>query len=106
MKVTLNKDQVAASDFIIDRLVNKDEVGVTIIGEGGTGKTTSIMDAVSRLQKAGLTTLMTAPTNKATNQLSFSADNFGVTTDCCTVAKSLGLALLPDQENKRAHKSS
>lgn len=104
MKVTLNKDQVAASDFIIDRLVNKDEVGVTIIGEGGTGKTTSIMDAVSRLQKAGLTTLMTAPTNKATNQLSFSADNFGVTTDCCTVAKSLGLALLPDQENKRAHK--
>lgn len=69
MKIELNEDQKAASDFIIDRLINKNELGVTVVGEGGTGKTTSIMHAVDRLKEAGMTVLLTAPTNKAANKL-------------------------------------
>lgn len=102
--ITLNNEQQVASDFVVKTILETDKRGCTILGEGGTGKTTSIMHAVARLQRAGLNVLLTAPTNKATNQLKASADNYGVIANQYTLAKALGLALLPDRENKKAHK--
>lgn len=104
MKIVLNEDQKAASDFIINRLIDKDELGVTVVGEGGTGKTTSIMHAVDRLKAAGMNVLLTAPTNKAANKLYDASIEYGSNNQATTLAKALGLALLPDRENKRAHK--
>lgn len=104
-KIKLNSGQQKAVDTLVSGFLSGDEKSLTLIGEGGTGKTTCIMAAAEEWAKAGLNVLFTAPTNKAVKQLEKSAREYGLKTDratFCTVAKALGLALMPSEENKRA----
>lgn len=104
----LNSDQQFAVDSVVDGFLEKNLPGLTILGEGGTGKTTSVMAAVQRLLDAGLKVLMTAPTNKAVKQLEKSARSFGLSMNDVafqTLHSALGLAMLPNEENKIAVKS-
>ncbi len=102
-----NNDQKAAIRRAVDGFLEKDLPGLTIIGEGGTGKTTCVMDIAAQLIKAGLKVLFTAPTNKAVKQLEKSAKRYGLTLNNVafqTLHSALGLALLPSEENKYAHR--
>lgn len=104
-KIKLNEGQQKAVNLLVDGFLNGTTKGVTLIGEGGTGKTTCIMFAAEQWMKAGMNVLFTAPTNKAVKQLEHSARQYGLDfsrTRFCTVAKALGLALLPSEENKYA----
>lgn len=94
--ITLNSQQKAAIEKIIDPEVQ----GFTLWGEGGTGKTTCIMEAVKFWIESGAKVLLSAPTNKAVKQLQFAANNAGLNVDCMTASKALGLALLPTSERK------
>lgn len=104
----LNSDQQTAVDAVVSGFLEKNQPGLTVLGEGGTGKTTSVMQAVQRLLDAGLKVLLTAPTNKAVKQLEKSARAFGLTLDNVafqTLHSALGLAMLPNEESKVAVKS-
>lgn len=104
-KLKLNSGQQRAVDILVNGFLSGNEKSLTLIGEGGTGKTTSIMAAAEEWAKAGFNILFTAPTNKAVKQLEKSAREYGLKTDratFCTVAKALGLALMPSEENKRS----
>lgn len=104
----LNRDQQFAVDTVVSGFLEKNLRGVTVIGEGGTGKTTSVMHAVQRLLDAGIKVLLTAPTNKAVKQLEKSARAFGLDMNNVafqTLHSALGLAMLPNEENKIAVRS-
>jgi ATP-dependent exoDNAse (exonuclease V) alpha subunit len=94
--ITLNEKQAEAVEIIKDPAVR----GFTLLGEGGTGKTTSIMQAVKTFIEQGLRVILLAPTNKAVKQLQYSAKKNGLQVDSSTIHKALGLALLPTSENK------
>ena len=99
MRHELNQDQ----RLVVSKLLELDSNGITVIGEGGTGKTFSIMSAAEEWLKQGLRVAMTAPTNKAVKQLERAAREYGLPTGSikfCTIQKALGLALLPDAETK------
>lgn len=99
MKPELNEGQRA----VVGKLIQLTEGGLTVLGEGGTGKTFSIMSAAEEWLKSGLRVAMTAPTNKAVKQLEKAARQHGLAIDkvkFCTIHKALGLALLPDAETK------
>lgn len=101
----LNAGQQAAVDTIVPGVLEKNAEGFTIVGEGGTGKTTCIMYAASQWQAAGLKILFVAPTNKAVKQLERSAREYGLSLDNVafqTWHSALGLAMLPDEERKFA----
>ena len=112
-QINLNPEQQKAVDLMVNGfLSNKfpvpDRKGLTLIGEGGTGKTTCIAHAVEEWIKAGLNVLLTAPTNKAVKQLESSIRSHGLTSsriNCTTLHKALGLTLLPSEENKYAARS-
>lgn len=106
MEITLNQGQQLAVDSIVQggTMARTQLQGYTLQGEGGTGKTTCIMWAIKEFLKAGLRVLVTAPTNKAVKQLEKSAREAGVVhmnVEFMTVAKALGLTLLPTAEQKR-----
>lgn len=104
----LNSDQQFAVDSVVSGFLEKNLKGFTVIGEGGTGKTTSVMEAAQRLLDAGLKVLFTAPTNKAVKQLEKSARRYGLTMDNVafqTLHSAMGLAMLPSEENKIAVRS-
>lgn len=101
----LNSDQQFAVDTVVSGFLERDLKGFTVIGEGGTGKTTSVMNAVHRFLDAGLKVLLTAPTNKAVKQLEKSARAYDLPMDNVafqTLHSALGLAMLPSEENKVA----
>ena len=104
-KITLNTGQQAAVNILVDGFLSNKQNALTLIGEGGTGKTTCIMWAAEEWIKAGMNVLFTAPTNKAVKQLERSAREYGLKSSRAqfyTIAKALGLALMPSEENKRA----
>lgn len=106
-RVTLNPDQSEAVRQLTDGFLSQSSKGFTLTGEGGTGKTTCVMDAVEQWVQAGHKVLLAAPTNKAVKQLEKSAAPFRFTQGSvhfCTLAKSLGLALLPAGEEKKIKK--
>lgn len=99
----LNSGQKAAVEAAVTGFLEEDLKGITIIGEGGTGKTTCVMTVVERLKAAGLKVLMTAPTNKAVKQLEKSAKKHGLDLNNVafqTLHSALGLAMMPSEENK------
>lgn len=105
----LNPDQKAAVDRIVTGFLEEDLPGITLVGEGGTGKTTCVMTAVEQLQAAGLKILLTAPTNKAVKQLEKSARRHKLSMNNVafqTLHSALGLALLPSEERKYAARVS
>lgn len=102
-----NNDQKAAIRRAVEGFLEKDLAGLTIVGEGGTGKTTCVMAIADQLLQAGLKVLFTAPTNKAVKQLEKSAKRYGLSLNNVafqTLHSALGLALLPSEENKYAHR--
>lgn len=102
MKIELNAGQLKAVEVMSKDLLEGKVNGLTLLGEGGTGKTTCIMWAVETWIKAGMSILMAAPTNKAVKQLESSARGFGLNStrvQFMTLHKALGLAMLPDEEN-------
>lgn len=102
--IELNEGQKAAAEGVVKSFLSRETQGAIVIGEGGTGKTTSIMWAAQKLLDAGLRILFCAPTNKALKELERSAAAFGLSGvfEFYTFHKALGLALLPDEENKYA----
>lgn len=109
MRVTiqLNPDQARAVAQLTDGFFAQKRQGFTLTGEGGTGKTTCVMDAVKQMVEAGHKVLLAAPTNKAVKQMQKAAASHGFTegqVHACTLAKSLGLALLPAGEEKKVKK--
>ena len=103
----LNHDQSLAVERAVTGFLEEDLPGITFIGEGGTGKSTCVMQAAERLLAAGLKVLFTAPTNKAVKQLEKSARRAELGLDnvaFMTLHAALGLALLPSEENKFAHR--
>lgn len=105
MKITLNEGQQVAVNLLVDGFLSKGLKGVTLLGEGGTGKTTCVMAAVEQWLKAGLRVALTAPTNKAVKQLEKAARQYGISSSqvtFCTIHKALGLAMLPSEDTKYA----
>jgi hypothetical protein len=104
--IKLNPDQQSAVNEMLDGFSDPNTKGFTLVGEGGTGKTTCIFSAVKVWLEQGKRILLTAPTNKAVKQLEKTAKEWGVfhheRIHICTVAKALGLALLPDAETKKS----
>lgn len=88
---------------MVDGFLTDKIKGFTLLGEGGTGKTTCVMSAAEAWIKAGLKVLLTAPTNKAVKQLEAAARAHGIESPLMvfmTVQKAMGLALLPNNETK------
>ncbi len=103
--MSLNNDQTAAVEWLVHKILETPTRGLTLVGAGGTGKTFCIMHAAQRLLDAGLKVLFTAPTNKAVKQLERSAREFGLSMGNVafqTTHSALGLALLPNEDRKRA----
>jgi exodeoxyribonuclease-5 len=103
----LNTGQQQAVTTMVDGFLNGTSQGLTLLGEGGTGKTTCVMWAVEAWLKAGLRVVLTAPTNKAVKQLERAASEYGLNSKqmaFMTIHKALGLALLPSEENKYTSK--
>lgn len=96
---TLNTGQRHA----VEQLTDLQKEGFTVLGEGGVGKTYTIMVAAKEWLKQGKRIAMTAPTNKAVKQLQKASVGAGIPTGAVTFAtihKMLGLALLPDAATK------
>lgn len=107
--IKYNPEQQTAVALMGDTLISTDQKGLTLIGEGGTGKTTCVAGAVEKWVKAGLNVLLTAPTNKATNQLAKSIRSQGITSSrvgYATLARALGMTMLPVDERKKASRVS
>lgn len=81
------------------------EPGYTIIGEGGTGKTYSVMEIAKLMLDDGQKILFMAPTNKAVKQLEKAARSYGLDMNKIgfrTAHSALGLSLMPTDEKKYA----
>lgn len=97
-----NKGQAIAINKALDAYEGG-KPGYAIIGEGGTGKTFSVMEFVSILMEGGLNVLMSAPTNKAVKQLKKAARAYGLDMSRIgfkTIHSALGLGLMPTSERK------
>ncbi len=105
--IQLNPDQSKAVSELVDGFIERKQQGFTLTGEGGTGKTTCVMEAVKQWVDAGHKVLLAAPTNKAVKQMEKAAAPFHFAegrVHACTLAKALGLALLPAGEEKKIKK--
>lgn len=106
MSINLNSQQEKAIKHI-EEAYSRGEPGYTLLGEGGTGKTTCIMHFVDKMSRKGIPVLLTAPTNKAVKQLEKSASQYGLKrVVAMTTAKALGLTLLPDSEHKHVRQTT
>lgn len=100
----LNAGQVIGVNKALDAFENG-QPGFTIIGEGGTGKTYSVMELVKILLDGDLKAIFLAPTNKAVKQLEKAARHYGLPMDKVgfkTAHSALGLSMMPTDEKKRA----
>lgn len=98
----LNEEQKGAVAHTERFFTERNDLAMTLIGPGGSGKTTCVFFSVERLVKAGLKVLLAAPTNKAVKQLEKSSREFGEieNTAFSTLHGALGLAILPNEENQ------
>lgn len=102
----LNSGQVIAVEGVLQAFYESDQPGNgrNIIGEGGTGKTFSVMKIAQQIVPEGYKILFAAPTNKAVKQLEKAARAAGVVANnMCTfrtVHSALGLSVMPSDENK------
>lgn len=106
--MSLNADQEAGVEWIVSNILETDNMYLTLVGAGGTGKTYCVMEAVQRLLNAGLRVVLTAPTNKAVKQLEKAARAYGLPMSQVafkTIHSALGLALLPNEDRKYAVRS-
>lgn len=106
--MSLNADQEAGVEWIVSSILESDTRYLTLVGAGGTGKTHCVMEAVQQLLNAGLSVVLTAPTNKAVKQLQKAAKAYGLPMDeveFMTIHSALGLALLPNEDRKYAVRS-
>lgn len=104
MELALNTGQAIAVNKALDAFEAL-APGYTIIGEGGTGKTFSVMEIARLCADEDIPVLFVAPTNKAVKQLEKAARRYGINMDKCgfrTAHSALGLSLLPTDERKRA----
>lgn len=102
MALTLNRGQAIAVNSALDAFEAR-RPGHIIVGEGGTGKTFSVMEFVKILTDGKLNVLMAAPTNKAVKQLQKAARQYGIDLSRVafrTIHSALGLSLLPTSERK------
>lgn len=100
----LNTGQTIAVNGALDAYEGG-EPGYTIIGEGGTGKTFSVMEIAALMLDDGQKILFMAPTNKAVKQLEKAARAYGLDMNKIgfkTAHSSLGLSLMPTDEKKYA----
>lgn len=81
----------------------------SVVGPGGSGKTTCVMDAVRQVLELGGNVLLCAPTNKAVTVLQETAKAAGLGGHAgigfSTLHKALGLALLPTSETRQIKKN-
>lgn len=102
MKLKPNNGQVVAINRALDAY-EAQEPGYTIVGEGGTGKTFSVMEFVRIVLEEDLAILMAAPTNKAVKQLQKAARHYGLNLSRIgfkTIHSALGLSVMPTSERK------
>lgn len=100
----LNAGQTLAVNNALDAY-EEGAPGYTIIGEGGTGKTFSVMEIAKLMLDDGQKILFMAPTNKAVKQLEKAARAYGLDMNKIgfkTAHSSLGLSLMPTDEKKYA----
>lgn len=100
----LNTDQVQAVNLCLDAY-EAGQPGFSIIGEGGTGKTYSVMEIARILLMGELNIILCAPTNKAVKQLEKAARAAGLDMSRLgfkTLHSAMGLSLLPTAERKHA----
>lgn len=100
----LNTGQTLAVNAALDAYEGG-EPGHTIIGEGGTGKTYSVMEIAKLMVEDGQKILFMAPTNKAVKQLEKAARGYGLDMNKVgfkTAHSALGLALMPTDVKKYA----
>lgn len=100
----LNTGQTLAVNGALDAY-EEGAPGYTIIGEGGTGKTFSVMEIAKLMLDDGQKILFMAPTNKAVKQLEKAARAYGLDMNKIgfkTAHSSLGLSLMPTDEKKYA----
>lgn len=100
----LNTGQTLAVNGALDAYEGG-KPGYTIIGEGGTGKTYSVMEIAKLMVDDGQKVIFMAPTNKAVKQLEKAARAYGVKMDEVgfrTAHSALGLSLMPTDEKKYA----
>lgn len=108
-----NPGQTAAIDLMVavasSPVKPGQYLGMTLIGEGGTGKTTCVMEAINRLLQQGFTVLLTAPTNKAVKQLIKAATEYGIDLSrvgFSTIHGALGLAMMPNEDRKTTFRAA
>jgi len=100
----LNTGQTIAVNGALDAY-EEGAPGYTIIGEGGTGKTFSVMEIAKLMIEDEQKVLFMAPTNKAVKQLEKAARAYGLNMDKMgfrTAHSALGLSLMPTDEKKYA----
>lgn len=108
--VTLNAGQLSAEKEIRQWLCQPIDDGkgipntgryMSLTGGGGSGKTTMLFPLLIELVNQGKRVLLVAPTNKACRVLRETSRKWGYELEVMTLAKALGLALLPSEEDKR-----
>ena len=100
----LNTGQTIAVNGALDAYEGG-EPGYNIVGEGGTGKTYSVMEIAKLMLDDGQKILFMAPTNKAVKQLEKAARGYGLDMNRIgfrTAHSALGLSLMPTDEKKYA----
>jgi len=102
MSITLNDQQQAAIDGMLDFIATGDQPFFTLVGAAGTGKTTTIQHLIKALPNKRI--CFTAPTNKAVRVLytMMLANNLDV--PCLTIFSLLGLRVTL-QKDKEVIKS-
>ena len=98
----LNPEQLRVVERIMEHARETAPDPIVVIGPGGSGKTTSVMDAVMQLLKDDKKVLLCAPTHKAVEVLIETASAAGLASNpnlgFSTLHAALGLALLPTDE--------
>lgn len=100
----LNTGQTLAVNGALDAY-EEGKPGYNIVGEGGTGKTYSVMEIAKLMLEDGQKILFMAPTNKAVKQLEKAARAYGLDMNKIgfrTAHSALGLSLMPTDEKKYA----
>lgn len=103
----LNEEQKSAVCNMVDFYKDPHQMVYVLDGPAGTGKTTTIQNAIQEIQKTSarpLNICMTAPTNKATKVLLQMAFDRGLNVICKTTYALLGLVLDSNNEIRYAAK--
>lgn len=103
-----NEGQLRVIERIKEQAVTVAPDPIVVVGPGGSGKTTCVMEAVKYVVSNGGSVLLCAPTNKAVDVLYETAQKAGLGTydqiGFSTLHAALGLVLLPTAETRRVSK--